>query len=98
MARMKSNPQTRRKRPDDKSIAGFLVVFFSGLVATAPLFLSYEPFFLHDVIFHFGRISSLANGIEQGIFPVKLYSAQAFGFGYVDGRADARPYAVNPAC
>ena len=39
----------------------------------------------HDVMFHILRIESIARGLSQGIFPVRLYQAQAFGLGYPCG-------------
>lgn len=39
----------------------------------------------HDLSFHLARIESIALGLREGLFPVRLYEAQAFGSGYPTG-------------
>lgn len=38
-----------------------------------------------DLAFHLGRIESLYQGLQAGVFPVKVHSALANGFGYGEG-------------
>lgn len=63
------------------------------LIATLTVLTSY-PYLMsalpyaaakHDIHFHVARIESLAMGLKQGIFPVRLYQMQAYGFGYPCG-------------
>ena len=55
-----------------------------ALITSYPLFTSTIPYG-HDMIFHLARIESIAQGLSQGLVPVRLYQAQAYGFGYPTG-------------
>lgn len=39
----------------------------------------------HDTDFHLARIESICLGLGEGVFPVRLYEAQAYGMGYPCG-------------
>ncbi|MDO4798529.1 MAG: hypothetical protein Q4A01_11000 [Coriobacteriales bacterium] len=63
-----------------------LVVGAIALLSTFPLFTpsaTYGP--VHDLPFHIARIQSIAQGLQAGVFPVRLYAAQASNFGYPCG-------------
>lgn len=44
-----------------------------------------EMFLGSDDVFHYYRIKSVADGIANGVFPVKLHSTAAYGYGYGAG-------------
>ena len=41
-----------------------------------------EMFSGSDDVFHYYRIKSVADGIANGVFPVKLHASAAYGYGY----------------
>lgn len=51
----------------------------------------------HDVMFHLLRIESIAKGLSQGILPVRLYQAQAYGLGYPCGVCYPDTFLYAPA-
>lgn len=62
--------------------AGIIVI--SIVLAVAPSLRS--GVYVHgDLAFHLGRIESLYQGLRAGVFPVKVHSALANGFGYGEG-------------
>ncbi len=67
-----------------------LVVLFIATISilcTFPLLTSYVPIShdIHDIHFHLARIQSIADGLRAGVFPVRLFDAQAYGFGFPTG-------------
>ena len=64
-----------------------IVILFIATISaicTFPLLTSSIPI-SHDIPFHLARIQSIADGLRAGVFPVRLFDAQAFGFGYPTG-------------
>lgn len=54
------------------------------LAASYPLFSDYL-ISGHDLLFHLNRIEGIAQGIQQGCFPVKIHPFWANGYGYAVG-------------
>ena len=63
-----------------------IVLFIAtiSIICTMPLMTSSLPV-SHDIAFHLARIQSIADGLRAGIFPVRLFDAQAYGFGFPTG-------------
>lgn len=61
-----------------------ILIFFSiGLILLAFLpHMQNEMFSGSDDVFHYYRIKSVADGIANGVFPVKLHASAAYGYGY----------------
>ena len=68
----------------ERRIAGVIAVVVLALLSTFPLFTASIPYG-HDLLFHLARVQSIADGLRAGVIPVRLFSAQASGFGYPTG-------------
>lgn len=60
------------------------IIVLLALLGTYPLMVSTLSLG-HDCLYHISRVESIAQGLREGIFPVRLYGTQAFGFGYPSG-------------
>lgn len=67
------------KRKETAVLALFSIVLI--ILAFLP-HMQKEMFSGSDDIFHYYRIKSVADGIANGIFPVKLHASAAYGYGY----------------
>ena len=70
-----------KKRTMYSNLWIYLLSFIVILLAYAP-HLQSEMQLGHDDWFHFHRILSVASGLRQGIFPVKIHHLAGFGYGY----------------
>ena len=76
----KSHAQFRARMP-----------FFVIIITILGAFIASIPFLQsgiaggNDISFHLARIESISKGLSQGIFPVRLYESQAYGYGYPTG-------------
>ena len=68
----------------ERRTAGTIAVVVLALLSTFPLFTTSVPYG-HDLLFHLARLQSIADGLRAGVVPVRLFSAQASGFGYPTG-------------
>lgn len=62
-----------------------VILVFLSIILILSAFLPHmqrEMFWGSDDIFHYYRIKSVADGIKNGVFPVKLHSTAAYGYGY----------------
>ena len=55
-----------------------LLIFFESI----PLFIDYLPWKWHDLPFHLMRIEGLREGLQSGMFPVRIQPAWLNGHGY----------------
>ena len=63
-----------------------VMLLLLAVIATCSLFVpsaKWTPG--HDLPFHIARIQSIAQGLQSGVMPVRLYACQAHGFGYPCG-------------
>ena len=62
-----------------------ILIFFSiGLILLAFLpHMQNEMFSGSDDVFHYYRIKSVADGIANGVFPVKLHASAAYGLSLI---------------
>lgn len=73
---------TGKKTPDPKFTVLLISVFIVTVAAVCfPLFRN-TAHDGHDYLFHFGRFAGLIDGIENGIFPVRMNYTFFFGGGY----------------
>lgn len=69
------------QRQRNRLVALFLTCLW--FIADLPYFMSYLPYKDgHDLSFHILRILGLAQGIQDGQFPVRIQTVQLHGFGY----------------
>ncbi len=71
-----------------RALAGYLsehkeipVLLLIVIMATVPLFARFL-YYGHDLKFHMGRLASLAEGLRDMTFPVRIESAMLNGYGY----------------
>ena len=63
----------------DANIHLFLIAL--GLFSSYPLYTFYLQYG-HDLLFHLFRIDGIADGLQSGQFPVRLYGNDLNGYGY----------------
>lgn len=62
-----------------------VVVLIASIIVIVIAYLPHlqnQMFAGSDDIFHYSRIYSIAEGLKQGIFPVKIHATAAYGYGY----------------
>lgn len=59
----------------------FIAVFF---IICIPVFF-YSSTYAHDNVYHFSRISGIAEGLKSGVFPVRLHQGTYYDHGYPSG-------------
>lgn len=73
---------TGKKTPDPKFTVLFISIFIVTVTAVCfPLFRN-SVHDGHDFLFHFGRFAGLVEGLENGVFPVRMNYTFFFGGGY----------------
>ncbi|MDO4284535.1 MAG: 6-pyruvoyl-tetrahydropterin synthase-related protein [Eubacteriales bacterium] len=71
--------------------AGKKEAVYCLILAAVAVFLSYLPYIERGIYlgadsnFHLARMESLADGLRNGVFPVKVHSEMCFGYGYGTG-------------
>lgn len=61
---------------------GELLILIGIFLFSSVLLMSNVVYFGHDLEFHINRIASMANGLREGQFPVRMYSDMLNGYGY----------------
>ena len=68
--------QNREKWREAKQLA--LLILFGSI----PLFIDYIPWGAHDISFHLMRIEGIREGLQSGMFPVRIQPGWLNGHGY----------------
>ena len=69
----------RKGDDSDANIHLFLIAL--GLFSSYPLYTFYLQYG-HDLLFHLFRIDGIAEGLQSGQFPVRIYESDLNGYGY----------------
>lgn len=59
-----------------------LLILLGIFVLSSVLVMSNVVYYGHDLNFHINRIASIANGLKEGQFPVRMHSDMLNGYGY----------------
>lgn len=63
-------------------VKGEMLILLGILLFSSILVMSNVIYYGHDLDFHINRIASIANGLREGQFPVRMHSDMLNGYGY----------------
>lgn len=73
-----------------------LMLIGIGVLASFPLFGRTLPYNT-DILFHFGRVNGIYEGLRTGQFPVRINPTQLEGYGYITGTMYPQLFLYIPA-
>lgn len=84
---------------EEKALRGGCLVVLAGVVllVCAPLFVSGGGMGGDDCLFHLSRIENIALALQQGQFPVRIYSQAKGGYGYAPSQFYGELFLYFPA-